>query len=335
MLLTLLPRLAPVILGGALRIQSEVACPDAAEVSVNVQKLLDLSDQSAATLQGATRRDESWLVLSLWESDGKSLGERRVPYDGDCATLARAAAVVFSAWISNEHPEFLVALPAEGAEPNANGASAVEPAPGAGPSSPAPINVEPRRPAPTPGRSAPAPGAAPPPAVAKRRLVLSAGIGGAANSNSFAPGVTLNAAWDPGRHGWGARVGVTWLGARSEPLDGREVSWTRWPLTAGPFLRLPAARASFDLEAGGALGWARLHGRGFATDTTDSGMTAGGYAALRFVPNDARLHLFVMAAPLSWCHNATAIATDATGAAVASDLPAWEVLLTLGAELPL
>jgi len=334
LLLTLLPQIAPVVLGSALRIQSELSCPDPAEVAANVQKLVDLSELSAAALQGATRRDDSWLVLSLSESDGRSLGERRVPYDGDCATLARAAAVVFSAWISNEHPEFLVALPAEGPEPKPDAASEVEPARAAAPSPSQPV-IAPPLPVPPPSRASPAPSAAAPTEVAKRRFVLGAGIGGAANGTSFAPGLALNAAWAPGRRGWGARASVTWLGARAEPLDGREVSWTRWPLSAGPFLRLPVGRASFDLEAGGALGWARLHGRGFETDATDSGITAGGYAAVRLVSTDAPLHLFVAAAPFYWFHNATAVATDSTGATVTSDLPAFEVLFTLGAELPL
>jgi len=47
LLLTLLTRVGPVVLGGALRVQSEVACPDPEEVSAKVQKIVDLSDESA------------------------------------------------------------------------------------------------------------------------------------------------------------------------------------------------------------------------------------------------------------------------------------------------
>ena len=331
MLLTLLTRVGPVVLGGALRVQSEVACPDPEEVSAKVQKIVDLSDESAKAVHATVRRDGNWLVLGLAGSDGTSLGERRLAYEGDCAMLARAAAVVFAAWLSNEHPEFLVALPAEGWESQPEGPPASAPEPSQPP--PAPFVLPPSPPVPTPSKAAPS--APAPVESARRRFVLGAGLGGAASSTSFAPGVGLSAAWDPARRGWGARVGIAWLGARSEPLGGREVSWTRWPLLAGSFLRVRAGRSSFDLEAGGALGWARLRGHGFQSDTTDSGLTAGAYAGLRFVPNDAPPHLFLMAAPLYWFYDATAVATDATSATVSSRLPSFEVLLSLGAQLPL
>ncbi|HYQ26981.1 MAG TPA: hypothetical protein VER04_07175 [Polyangiaceae bacterium] len=332
MLLTLLTRVGPVVLGGALRVQSEVACPDPEEVSAKVQKIVDLSDESAKAVHATVRRDGNWLVLGLAGSDGTSLGERRLAYEGDCAMLARAAAVVFAAWLSNEHPEFLVGLPAEGWESQPEMPPA--PAPGPSPASTAPVVPSLSVPIQTP--KAPTSSAPPPPVEsARRRFVLGAGVGGAAGSTAFAPGVGLSAAWDPAGRGWGARVGIAWLGARSEPLGAREVSWTRWPLVAGPFLRLRAGRSSFDLEAGGALGWARLRGHGFQSDTTDSGLTVGGYAGLRFVANDSPPQLFVMAAPLYWFHDATAVATDATSATISSRLPSFEVLLSLGAQLPL
>ncbi|HEY3254375.1 MAG TPA: hypothetical protein VGJ91_10515 [Polyangiaceae bacterium] len=341
MLLTLLSRVGPVVLGGALRIQSELACPDPAEVSANVQKLLDLSDESAEALQATVRRDGSWLVLSLTEADGSSLGEHRVAYDADCTMLARAAAVVFAAWLSNEHPEFLVALPPEGSPLQPNGAPG--PAPDANPSPAAPLASPPTAPlAPasvpvrvTP-RAAPASAQATPSPMAERRFVLGAGIGGAVASGSgFAPALALGAAWDPGRHGWGARIGVAWLGTRSEPLGERELSWTRWPLLSGPFLRLRAGRSSLDLEAGLALAWTRVTGHGFASSTTDSGLTFGGYAGLRFVPIQTPLQVFAQAAPMFWLGDSTAVATDANGAAISRNLPSFELLFTLGAELPL
>jgi len=338
LLLTLLPRIAPIVLGAALRIESEVACPEPSEVSANLQRIVELSDESAAGLHASTQRDGSWLVLRLTGSDGNSLGERRIAYEGDCQMLARAAAVVLAAWLSNEHPEFLVALPPEGWESQVETAAEIDPpAVEANPSTNVPAANAPAAPspaAPAPRAAAPAPAAPSTMERVQRRLALGAGLG-AAFSGSFAPALALSAAWDPGLRGWGARVGLAWLGVRTEPLGEREVSWTRWPLLAGPFLRLHAGRASFDLEAGGALGWARLGGHGFNANATDSGVTVGSYAALRFVPNDAPLHAFVMAAPLFWFHNATAVATNASGATVTRSLPPFEVLLMLGAELPL
>ena len=318
------------VLGAVLRIESELSCPDPAEVTANVQNLLYLSDESAAGLRAAARKEDGWLVLSLTGPDGASLGERRVAYDGDCPTLARAAAVVFAAWISSEHPEFLVALPPASTrsptELDPDAAPALAPAVAPAPSTAAP--VAPAAPASPPVRSAPVVSV---PLETRRRLVLGAGVGGA-SSPSFAPGLALSAADEPASGGWGARVSAAWLGSRTEPLSGHRVSWTRWPLMAGPFLRLRAGRAAFDLEAGGALGWTRLHGRGFETDATDSGISVGGYAALRFVPRPAPQRLFMMAAPIYWFQNATAAATDATSATQTRTLPPFEVLLILGLE---
>lgn len=308
------------MLGAALRVRSEVACPDPAQIASNVQQVLELSAESAESVQATVRRDDNWLVLSLQQSDGTTLGERRLAYEGDCDTLARAAAVVFAGWLSNEHPEFLVGLPAEPREGKVPAQSAV-----------VELSQLPVR-----ELSADQP-LAPPVSAARseRRFALGAGLGAAASASTFAPGVTLAAAWDPGQRGWGARLSVAWLGARSEALAGHQVSWTRWPLMAGPFLRLGSASSSFDLEAGGALGWARLSGRGFGADATDSGLTVGAYGTLRYVPSGAPLRTFLMAAPLFWFRNATAVSTDATGATVSGTLPSFEVLFALGAELPL
>jgi len=326
-LVAFLPRALPVVLGAALRIQSELACPDPTQISRNLQEVVVLSQESAEALQATVRRDEHWLVLSLQASDGTALGERRLADEGDCETLARAAAVVFAAWLSNEHPEFLVGLPLDVQPPPSRVStdSAQVPAQSETPS--APVGAPPREPEPKPS---------PTPSTANEyRFVLGLGLGASASASTFAPGVTLNAAWDPGRQGWGARLGVAWLGARSEPLAGHRVSWTRWPLFAGPFLRLGSKHTSFDLEVGAALGWARLSGRGFGADTTDSGLTFGGYTALRFVTSDAPLHTFLMAAPLLWFGDSTAVATDGSGATVSQTLPSFEVLIALGVELPL
>jgi hypothetical protein len=96
-----------------------------------------------------------------------------------------------------------------------------------------------------------------------------------------------------------------------------------------------AGRSSLDLEAGLAMGWARVSGQNFDGNTTDSGLTFGTYAALHFVPVRNPLRFFVNATPLFWFREATAVATDATGATISRTLPSFEVLFTVGAELPL
>ncbi|MEI9940811.1 MAG: hypothetical protein WDO69_26650 [Pseudomonadota bacterium] len=64
---------------------------------------------------------------------------------------------------------------------------------------------------------------------------------------------------------------------------------------------------------GGALAWTRLQGHGFDSNSTDSGFSVGGYAALRFILNDSPLHFFVTAAPLFWFDNATSATWETIG----------------------
>jgi len=349
-LLTLLPPAVPFLLGSVLRVQSELSCPDPAEISANVQKLLDLSDESAQTLRATARRDGSWLVLSLTESEQTPLGERRVAYDEDCAMLARTAAVVFATWISNEHPEFLVALTPDGAPPESKPASADAQATAPAEALAPPASIQSSLPpSDATSRTTTAPSSlasAPkepsheartrePRSATERHWVLGAGLGGVASSANLAPALALNAAWDPAGRGLGIRVSANWFGARTEALGSGEVRWTRWPLLAGPFLRVRAGRSNLDLEAGLALGWARVSGQNFAGNTTDSGVTFGTYAGLHFVPVRNRPRFFVNATPLFWFREATAVATDASGATISRSLPSFEALFTLGTELPL
>lgn len=330
--------------------QSELSCPDPAEISANVQKLVDLSDESAQKLRATARRDGSWLVLSLAESDQTSLGEQRVAFDGDCTMLARTAAVVFATWISNEHPEFLVALPPDGRQDGRETTTGAAP-PAATASTPGPPAALPSATGSGPSSTATEPAARAivsatnvpndeasrtrPRGASERRFVLGAGLGGVANSSSLAPALALSAAWDPGQRGFGARASLNWLAERTAPLGSGEVRWIRWPLRAGPLLRVRAGRSSLDLEAGLVAGWTRMSGHKFTGNSSDSGVTFGTYAGLHFVPERDHLHLFIDAAPLFWFREATAVATDANGATISRKLPSFEVLFTVGAELPL
>ena len=322
MLLTLV---APVVLGAALRVDGAVTCPDPAEISANVQKVVDLSDDSAAKVLATVDRDGTSLVLRLKNGDGDSLGERRLTIEDDCTVMARAAAVVFAAWLSDEHPEFLVTLPSvASATPDD---SAPKPVPATEPASvakpalafPAPSSAMPRAPA------AAKPGAA-------HRIVVSASIGGVSSGAEFAPAAALGVSWDPAEQGLGARLSATWTGTRSKRLQDHEVSFRRWPVLVGPYLRFTRGRSRFDVEGGAALGWLRLGGRDFDSNVSRSDASFGAYAAVRFVPLDAPGHAFLSVAPVLWFGRTTAVATNP---AAETPIPSFELLFALGAQLPL
>lgn len=323
----LLSLLTPIVLGAALHVQSDGACPAPSEVSANARALVELSDESANTIYATLKRDGAWLELELSQRDGSSLGNRRIEASDDCATLARTAAVVLVTWLSNEHPEFLTTLPSEAPAP------ARVPAPAPPPVTPV---VTPHVARPVPAAVPPRVAEAPRTVAVARRFVLSAAIGGSAASSAFAPAAALGAAYGPVESGWGARLQLAWIGARSEPLAENEVSWTRWPVMLGPYWSFVRGSSRFELEAGAALGWLRLEGRNFSQNFSDSNATFGGYGSLRFVPKVGKLTGFVSVTPLFWFGRSTARATSAdTGATTDRDLPAFELLVTGGMQLPL
>lgn len=324
----LLNLLIPVVLGSALRVEGVGTCPDPSEVSANVRKVVDLSDESAQKVHATLSRDGTWLVLHLSGGDNSSLGERRLPYEGDCAVLARAAAVVFAAWLSEEHAEFLVNLPPVNA-----GTPPVE---AAAPSPPPPLPaLEPPPPrVPTRAIEPKAPPAVS--AVTRRRFSLSAALGGVSNGAQFAPGAWLGLSWDPSSTGFGARLGVGWTGTRSRDLQdtAHQYTWSRWPLLVGPYLRLMRGRASFDLEGGGALAWLRVGGQNFSSNSSYDDASYGAYAKLTFMPPAAPWHAFVSVAPVLWLRRASAQA-KINGLETNAKIPSFEALFALGAQLPL
>jgi hypothetical protein len=95
--------LAPLVFGAALRVQSDVGCPAPSDVSADLQAIVDLSEKSAVQVYATLSRDGAWLKLELSQANGTSLGERRLEASEDCAVLARTAAVVLAAWLSEEH----------------------------------------------------------------------------------------------------------------------------------------------------------------------------------------------------------------------------------------
>jgi hypothetical protein len=328
----LLTLLHPVVLGAALRIQGQVSCPEPAQVTAELQKILDVSEAYAPELHADLSRDGAWLELTLTDTDGTSLGERRFEANEDCALLSHTVAVVLATWLTDEHPEYVVLLPSHdlASKPDAQP-----------PAGSAPASAPRTSPAPALPAAAPAPAVAatravrPPPARTKEpapayRAAFSAALGGAWGSSEFAPGAWLGASLDPGLKGWGLDLAAAWVANRSEPLAGREVRWTRWPLLVGPYLRWVTKAGRFDLGAGPALAWLRLEGQNFSTDIATSHVAFGGYAALRFLPSAGAWQPFLIAAPVLWFGHTRAIATGGNGAEPEVTLPSVDLLFAAG-----
>ncbi|HEX3853949.1 MAG TPA: hypothetical protein VHW01_23455 [Polyangiaceae bacterium] len=318
-----------VVLGAALRVEGETSCPTPAQVAADVQKILGLSDEYAPKVHASLTRDGAFIDLKLSESDGTSLGERRLEANEDCVVLSRTAAVVLGAWLTDQHPEFLVALPASAESSARSGA-----APGSNATPPA------EKPAPAlalaPAEQPEATSAMQPKVRSAwtHRLALGAAIGGGWASSQFVPAAWLGVSLDPVTTGWGAQVSAAWLGAADQSLQGKQVQWTRWPLMAGPYVRFAFGTATVELEAGPALGWLHLEGQNFAGNKGSSHASFGGYGALRFMPKAGAWHPFLMAAPVLWFGHANAETTNPDGGGSAEiSLPSVELLFTAGVRL--
>ena len=320
--------LFPILLGAALRVDGKVTCPEPKQVSADLQKILEISTEYAPQLHADLRRDGAWLELTLTGADGTSLGERRIDANEECAVLSHTVAVVLATWLSDEHPEYVVALPtvdaAQATVPTPTNEAPRTPAPPANPQAPSPPTVA-VLPVQARGRALSAAGAR-----EAHHLALSAALGGALGSSEFAPSASLGLSLDPGIQGLGVDLAAAWVAARSEPLAAHSVSWSRWPVFLGPYLRLVTRVGRFDLGAGGTLAWLRLEGRDFSPNVATSHAAFGSYAALRFLPRAGAWQPFVLVMPALWFGRATAFASGTNGAAADATLPSIDLLFAAG-----
>ena len=318
------------VLGAALRVEGEVSCPAPAQVAADVQKILGLSDEYAPKVHATLAREGAFIRLSLSESDGTSLGERLLTADEDCVVLSRAAAVVLAAWLTDQHPEFLVALPSS-ADASASGDAARQPSAvpsNAGAAQPTPATAPAKSVVAARNISAAASSSNTPPA---HRLALGAAIGGGWASSQFVPGAWLGVSLDPVQSGWGAQLSAAWLGQHTQQLRDRNIAWSRWPLMLGPYVRFATQFGNVEVEAGPALGWLHLQGTDFTRNIPQSKAQVGGYGALRFMPKANAWHPFLMVAPVLWFNSVSAQSVDELGKGTDSThLSSLEVLFTAG-----
>jgi len=105
---------------------------------------------------------------------------------------------------------------------------------------------------------------------------------------------------------------------------------------AGPYLRMRTGPLNWELEAGPALGWLRLEGIDFSPNSARGDIVFGTFAGLRLEPQLTSLHAFAALTPLFWFGSSTATANTAGGDGQSErELPSFELLMTVGLDLPL
>ncbi|HKQ68999.1 MAG TPA: hypothetical protein VJT73_06660, partial [Polyangiaceae bacterium] len=189
--------LSPLVLGQL--VASAHGCPAASAIDARVREILGIR-QNALEERAVVGREGATLRVTLRDKDDRVLGDRWVHAEGSCDELAGVAAVVLAAWLSDVHPEYLGSLPA--------------------PAAPVSLPSTPERAAVEASAEQPSP----------RRWLLGAALGADLSAASPAPLAALGVRWIPTGSGWGAAIGATIIGARSEELSAGSVRYWRWPL---------------------------------------------------------------------------------------------------------
>lgn len=279
---------------------------------------------SGATLEerATLSRQGDTLKIVVTRKDGSVLGERMLSAAAPCDELETLASVVLATWISDVHPEFVAALPPAPSRADMPG-DAAEVAPRATDSEPVPAEVA----APEAGEPTPAPRAA---AVAQRWRWELGAAGGAAFSDRGVSGLgTLGGRWMPERLGFGAALGAHLVTPRTERLSGGSVRYWRWPVAAGPALRLPIGPSRVELLAGLALGWLHAEGRGFVPSTTRDLLRGGGVLGVRGQLGGGSWRGFVDVSGVLW--GKTEVFVDQEGGGQPSlSLPTAELYTAVG-----
>lgn len=299
-------------------------CPRPAAVEQRVRSILGMN--SAATLEerATLLRDGDTLKIIVTRPDGSVLGERVLNAAASCDDLETLASVVLASWISDVHPEFVAALPPAPSRAEMPAETGEEP------SEVAPPALPPAAPSP------PAPAMLSQPSLEQpsferpqsRRWELAAAAGASFSRTPVSALGSLGVRWMPERSGFGAVLAVHVTSPRTAALSLGSVRYWRWPLVAGPALRLPAGGGRLDLHAGLALAWLHAQGRDFEPSETRNVPRGGGLLGLRGLYGSARWRGFLEANAVAWGKTEVFVAREDQQPSIS--LPLLELYLTVG-----
>lgn len=306
------PPAATATLSGAalLDVVADSECPDGARVDAILGEILGHPSGERLGERAFVTHSAALLVVALEASDGRRLGERALPADGTCEELARAAAVVLAAWLSDVHPELVPRLPpAAAAEPPRRSPAHVALAPSPVGEVRATGRVEPR---------------------ANRVTRVSAAVGASVLPVSVALAGVVEGAVVPESSGLGGALRVGVVASRSVAVGDGQARFFRWPLVASAVLCFRSRHVSAEVEGGAAVGWLHLEGRSFATNRSADDVTVGPALALRLVATRGRVRPFAEVAGVLWARRAR-LYSDA--AAPSAALPSVDGGLFAGVAL--
>jgi hypothetical protein len=293
-----------------LDVVSDSSCPAPPAVGALLREILGLSSGQHVDEVAHVIHEEGLLLVSLRAKDSRVLGERRLPADGSCEELARAAAVVLASWLTDAHPEFLPLLPAA---PPLDAPPSVTP----------PVSTAPPRPSPI-GRVSSS-GSVVPRAGFRWRFGAGLGLGFAPTPLALVGSVSV--AVVPHGSGIGALLRGGLSTVRSLEVDGGRALYRRWPFEGGALLRFAGASVAGELEGGAALGWLALAGRSFGTNHDASDATFGPFMTARAIAAASAIQPFAELSGVYWAR-VTRVYGDPARPSV--PLPSLELSLSVG-----
>jgi hypothetical protein len=128
------------------------------------------------------------------------------------------------------------------------------------------------------------------------------------------------------------RIGIAGETMRTVSLYSGSVDWRHTTFEASVLLRTLHPTWSLSVDAGLALGWATLEGRGFAPNRGQSSFEYGGVEALRLARSLGRWSAWVEARAYNWLRGQRA---SLAGEQVSADLPRFDVTTCVGLSAPL
>jgi hypothetical protein len=309
------------------RIESSATCPDKAQISAELGRMLSSRDDAVPPSESANVAvHDQTLLVTLKGADGLVLGERRLLAEGDCDAQARAVAVIIATFLTDIHPEYLSLLPDSERQPD------VAPAPSASAegAEPPPLKAPPPPPPPPSPPSPPRtlPLAPPSPVSPEPSEWLVALAAGAEFSSEFVPAAALSLSFLPAAEGFGARAFVLVSGAAERQLGEELASSFRFPLGVGALFRFGRGSAWCDLSAGASVGWLHVAGRTFDDNESANDIVFGPFLGVRAGTEWLGLRPFAELGALAWPGESTLVARspDAT-----ARLPWFEAFLLVGA----
>jgi hypothetical protein len=281
----------PLAVTGVLSLTGSGTCPSPEDVAAILARPARSDASSVGRFVELDENDQEE-ILRLKQDSQRILAERRLSRSGvSCADLAKAAAVIISAW----------ELPGGEWTPDVPSLSATAPPP-------------------TVSRAAP-----------KRPSLLrydafAAILGSVAADGTLAVGAEGGVALTRAAARWMGRVSLFGTDTRSEAIGFGAIEWSRVALAAGPAYRFGGSRWQLDLHADALLALVIVEGRG-GTESSALNVDPGLRAGVRGMRRWGRTAVFVDVGVVGWLRSQ---AVQSPGMAEVVEIPRLEVQLAAG-----